>query len=655
MPGTKFRFRQRVMYLLERQFLKGAHYQLLFVAALIGAISVAGGLLVWPGGDGEETVGEAVWWAFLRLSDPGYLGDDEGFWRRLVSTFLTLAGYVVFLGSLVAIITAWLNRKIRELEQGFTRVAAKNHIVILGRTNRTVHIVAELLQSMGRVKGFLKRQGANRLKIIVLSDEVSPEQVRELSEHPAVGRRAGEVVFRSGQSIDRVDLRRVDVLNAAAVIIPAKGRTADTLLTPDIHTIKTLLSLNSETFGRTRMPFAVAELLDENKLKAAARAYSGPLEVIAGDTIISRLLAQNIRHPGLSLVYNELLSRHVSNNIYATEMPELVGRTFGEIRRLFSRAVVAGAVETAVDGFRTRLNPPADAVFNADDRLVIIARDSEDITPEKTAAYVSALPISAPKSAATEEGPRRIRLLVLGWNHHIPALVRELSTYDDEYYDVTFMSLRDIGFREKALAPFLSEDSHISCRHIQADHVNEYDLRQAEPSAFDHILVAGSDRFSDSEEADARTLVGYMLLEEVLEDAPNRPVVLTELSEPGNEALIRRFNCERITGPVILSHLLAQIALRRELHVIFTELFTVGGAEIIFRSYVDFGIPEGGVYTFAEIESTAAAAGDTALGLYLPAEAEDGPPSVSLNPSRKRKFEVRAGVRIVVLTTVYRN
>lgn len=318
---------QACAVLPERQFVKGAHYQLLFVAALIGLISLAGGLLVWPAGGEDESVGDAVWWAFLRLSDPGYLGDDSGLWRRIVSTFLTVAGYVIFLGSLVAIITAWLNRKIRRLEQGFTPVTAKNHIVILGRTNRTVHITAELLRSVGRVKEFLKRHGSGRLKIMVLSEEVSPEQVRELTEHPAVGRRAREVVFRSGQSIDRTDLRRVDVLNAAAVIIPAKIRTTDALLTPDVHTIKTLLSLNSETFGRKHMPFAVAELLDENKLKAAARAYSGPLELIAGDTIISRLVAQNIRHPGLSLVYNELLSRHVSNNIYAMEMPQLADGT----------------------------------------------------------------------------------------------------------------------------------------------------------------------------------------------------------------------------------------------------------------------------------------------------------------------------------------
>ncbi|HBQ59805.1 MAG TPA: ion channel DMI1, partial [Balneolaceae bacterium] len=129
-------------FFLERQFVKGTHIQLFFVIALIGLISTIGGLLVLPAGDPASSVGESIWWAFLRLSDPGYLGDDEGTWRRIVSTFLTVAGYVVFMGSMVAIITSWLNRKIRSLEQGLTPVTANNHVVILGWTNRTIHIAA---------------------------------------------------------------------------------------------------------------------------------------------------------------------------------------------------------------------------------------------------------------------------------------------------------------------------------------------------------------------------------------------------------------------------------------------------------------------------------------------------------------------------------
>lgn len=78
MRKNHFRIKERILFFLERQFIKGAHFQLLFVAALIGVISLVGGLLITPVEDTPDSLGEVVWWAFLRLTDPGYLGDDEG-------------------------------------------------------------------------------------------------------------------------------------------------------------------------------------------------------------------------------------------------------------------------------------------------------------------------------------------------------------------------------------------------------------------------------------------------------------------------------------------------------------------------------------------------------------------------------------------------
>jgi hypothetical protein len=253
------------------------------------------------------------------LTDPGYLGDDEGAWRRLISTILTILGYVVFLGSLVAIITTWLNNKIRILEQGLTPVTAKNHILILGWNSKTIHTAGEIFQSTGRLRRFLKFYGARRLNLIILSDDVTPDHVQELRDSPLIGKGADEIILRTGIPIDREDLKRVDSLNAAAIIIPSSAYTDKELITPDVETIKTLLSLNAEAEDSPlidRFPYVVAEIQDKSKIKAAYRSYSGPMEVIGSNTIISRLLAQNIRHHGLSVVYNELLTHSVNNNFF---------------------------------------------------------------------------------------------------------------------------------------------------------------------------------------------------------------------------------------------------------------------------------------------------------------------------------------------------
>ncbi len=63
-------------YRLERLLLRGMYSRLLVMAGVVGATSVIGGALIVAVGAGAESPSEAVWWAFLRLTDPGYLGDE---------------------------------------------------------------------------------------------------------------------------------------------------------------------------------------------------------------------------------------------------------------------------------------------------------------------------------------------------------------------------------------------------------------------------------------------------------------------------------------------------------------------------------------------------------------------------------------------------
>lgn len=654
MSLSKIRFRQRFLFFLERYFIKGAHFQLLLVAALIGLISIIAGILVWPVGEG--TLPESIWWAFLRLSDPGYLGDDEGLWRRFISTIVTVLGYVVFLGSLVAIITTWLNRKTRDLERGLTPVATKNHVLVLGWTNRTIHIASELFISEGRVRGFLRRHGVRRLKVIILSEDVGPERVQALKENRITARRLNKIILRSGSAIDRDHLRRVNSLHAAAIIIPHRAISGRELITPDVQIIKTLLSLNAEaaSLGPDKMPYVVAELEDENKLRAAYRAYTGPLEVISGDTIISRLVAQNIRHQGLSDAYNQILSLTVSNSLYVKHYSQLAGKPFRQIEGRFSKAICLGVVRVDQGAFTPFLNPPDDFVFEAEDRLVVMARSEDDADmdlPQK--ADAAATPEGEVRMGLpVEESDEVVRVLILGWNHHITALLRELNTYAEERYEVTIASIRSVEERERALSTVEIDPSRVQYSHEVADYVRELELMRLAPHTYHTVVFASTDRLVDEEEADARTMVGYILLEQLLQDAPQRPQVLLELTDPDNAMLVRQFSGEVMVSPVILSHLLAQIALRRELFSVFNELFTVGGAEIIFRKITDYGLAPGKA-RFADIAAVAKKYNEIALGLYHHAGENAAERRMELNPPGDRVYDLEPEVKIAVITTVY--
>ena len=158
----------KIQFKIERFLLRGAGHQLFFIAFLIFMVAFVGGIIVFIGTESFSTIFEAIWWGFLRLSDPGYLGDDEGLLLRIVSTAITVLGYVLFMGALVAIMTQWLNNKMKKFESGVSEITLENHILILGWTNRTKIIVKELLVSQGRVSRFLKRIGENKLKVVIL-------------------------------------------------------------------------------------------------------------------------------------------------------------------------------------------------------------------------------------------------------------------------------------------------------------------------------------------------------------------------------------------------------------------------------------------------------------------------------------------------------
>jgi hypothetical protein len=642
------RLPNQLMFRVERLMLRGPQYRLLMIAALIGLISIVGGAIIHyfdAGFDGSFA--DAIWWAFLRLTDPGYLGDDTGTVERTVSTILTVLGYVLFLGALIAILTQWLNERMRELEAGLTPIAQRDHILIVGWTNRTATIVRELVMSSERVRRFLQRRNARTLRIAILADEVTTALSIELRDRLSSLWNERQIILRTGSPLRLEHLRRVDFSHASAVIMPAGDFGAGGPDQADTRTIKTLLTMsNQSTSTGSVLPLAVAEIFDSRKVSIAQHAYGGQIEILASDSIISRLLAQNVRHAGLSHVFGELLTHGRGNEIYLREAGEHEGQRVHAIAQAFPRAVLLGIVRTDGRTLTPLLNPPSDAVLSRDDRLVLLAHSFKATAPTPVQT-----PTAVPEVRRIRPGTSggTLRLLVLGWSHKVPALLREFDSYDDEQFHIDIISTMAVPRREAALLRHDFTARHITVNQIDADYTTPSVLQRADVDGYDSIVLLGSDRLGSGEESDARSILGYLLLRELLpEDA--RPNVLVELLDPGNMALFRRRRGEVIVSPVILSHMLAQVALRRELRAVFDELFGPGGPEIIFRPPADYALQDRDV-TFQQIEQAAAAHGEIALGVRPHDSRGAFGGGIALNPVRDRSFALTASDEIVVLTT----
>ncbi len=636
-----FRPWHRFKFEIERLILRSPFHRLAVIAMAVGAVSCAGGYLAYFYAGGFADVPDAVWWAFLRLTDPGYLGDDVGNVARVISTTLTILGYVLFLGALIAIMTQSLNQSIQRLQQGLTPIVENNHFLILGWTSTTPTLVEELILSEGRVKRFLKLRGTGRLRIVILIEDLGPEIVQDLQDRLGSHWNSREIIVRSGTPLRLEHLERVDFLHAAAIMLPLPDVRTENTFARDERTIKVLLSISSSARQKKadEVPMMVAELMDGRNVSLAQRAYGGPIEILAGDLLVSRLIAQNVRHAGLSPVYAELLSHSEGNEIYLREWPELAGRRFDEVGDAFSHAIVLGVLRMSGRGFDPLMLPEGDLVIEAGDRLVMVAQSYEESAPER---HWSVRPRAAAPHSYPLSQKRSRRVLLLGWNHKVPALVAELARYGSESFEVDVVSLVKPEDRATHLRRHGIGDDALELRNLEADFTSSVELRGLKPEAYDNVVILASDRMDSEVESDARTILGFLLLDEILTGRAVRPEVLVELMDADNVPLLQG-RADVLISPLILAHMLSQVALRRELRVVFDEMFGSTGVEISLRPASDV-ISPGETVEWGDLSRRVECGREIALGMRRGGELP------KINPPRNSRWSFSEGDELLVLT-----
>ena len=620
---------------------------MLFITLLVGIVAIGGGLLVQTTDapfDGNKT---AIWWAFLRLTDPGYLGDDEGVARRVISTTLTVLGYVLFMGSLVAIMTQWLNQKIRNFESGLTPIVRRNHILILGWTNRTPAIVEELMYSEERVRRFLDRLGVRGLHVVILSEDVSLERTMELRSALGSLWDARKITFRSGIPLRMEHLERVDFRNASVIILPGADFAYGSADESDTLIVKTVLSIANQQGARISqpLPLLVTELFDSSKIFMAQKAYQGVLEILATDVFITRCMAQNIRHPGLSHLFHEILSHRQGNSIYIHTSESSAGARFWDVAGACPKAILLGVVRPHRERFLPILNPSEDLILESGDRLVFLSETYQDCEIPKDLSSKQSPPRPEPISPQRSQIQidRKRCILILGWNHKVARLIGELDDYPLEKFEISTLSRKPSVDREAELAQQGIDQDRVTVNHYEGDLTSLSDLETtAHPSSYDNVVMFGNDWLETQEKSDARTITGHLVLKNILEGHVQEPRILVDLMDANNVGLFEDENTEVLVTPVMASHVLAQVALRPELNAVYAELFGAGGAEICFRPVADYNIADQKI-RFGALKALAADRGEITLGIRLRNS------SIELNPAQDKTYILQEQDDLIVL------
>jgi hypothetical protein len=262
---------------------------------------------------------------------------------------------------------------------------------------------------------------------------------------------------------------------------------------------------------------------------------------------------------------------------------------------------------------------------------------------------------AAPKS----EMPDKRRVLILGWNHRVPALLGEFGSYPKEQFAIDIVSQVSATKREKRIAVEALPANQLEIRQLEFDYTVPAYLESVDPAAYDNVVLVASERLKPGAESDARAILGYLLLREMMGTGREASPVLVELTDPSNAALFENRQGEIIVSPIIVSHMLARVALRRELRAVFDELFSASGSEILFRRIGDYGLAgtlpalsdHSGEYVFADLQRAADARGEIAIGIRRWGQTRAPRGGVEINPGRDERLQLNDDDELIVLTT----
>lgn len=600
------RLTNRLYYYLESYLTRGPFYQLMLLASLIAMLSVVGGIFVHiTNPKAYSNTLEAMWWAFLRLTDPGYLGADSGFIPRLTSMVLTMAGYVFFLGALVALMTNWLDRTLQYLASGRSQIFEEGHVLIIGWNDRIHALIEEVAHS-----DHLSGQNDSMVSIVILCEPYSPSMHRELMQKidPAVRGRC-RVLIRSGDPLEAESLARVDFAHARAIIlVSGAGSDRAQRSLSDVTLAKVVMSMKALAPDLEHPPNVVVEVANPgNKLLVESVGWEGRTEAVVADLIMGRLFCQALRFPRISKVYHRLLTDTFGYSLTLQSAHSLgvVGKTLRDIVLSLEVGTPIGAL-LPNGGEESLKLLELEHVFSAGERVVVVrsktARDKRH--------YVES---TVEGTLATVQSPYVERkILIAGWSTDLFTLLVELAANTDEMSDVTLLWERAKPSEKDRLEHWAKHHQNFKLEVVLGTLLDQDAVNRADIDRYNKILLL-ADQTQPALVADAENILRFVLLDRYITSRNLQVDVVVELNDEDNRPLLSSREADVLMTGEILSHLLAQVSTHRSLMGIYEELFTKGGAELRLRPIKDLG--KDGAH-FHELQPICLNSSAIALGYY---------------------------------------
>ncbi|QTD99273.1 CASTOR/POLLUX-related putative ion channel [Streptomyces cyanogenus] len=595
------------------------------VVVCLAVVVPASAVLVWTSGHTPATLPGKLAAVWRLTGETLRLGGTTGTPLRVVLSVLLALVALVYVSTLVGLVTTGLTERLIALRRGRSTLVERGHVVVLGWSEQVFTVVGELVAAGANQRG-------SAVAVLADRDKTAMEEALYGKVGPTGRTR---LICRSGPSADPAVLALASPATADSVIVlpPDESRS-------DADVVRTLLALRATAPGDAVTPPVVAAVRDSRYLLAARLAAGERGVVVESDTVTARLIAQAARRPGLSLVHRELLD-FAGDEFYPASHPSLVGRDFGDVLLAYGNASAVGLVRHGVPW----LNPSPRTVIEPDDRIIVITADDDTAELADCTRFVEERLITSPRPPDT----RPERVLLLGWNRRAPLVLREWGR------NAPPGSVADVVADEDEAtvrAAYDAGGADWTCVPRRGDTTRPETLADLDLARYDSVIVLGREpRPGEApEEPDTRTLVTLLVLRHLERRIGRELPVVTELTDDGNRPLAPLGpGADVIISGKLVGLLMAQISQNRHLAAVFDELFSAGGTQIHLRSAADY-VRTGHEASFATVVAAARDRGECAIGYRSHAEAGRAPGyGLRVNPPKTDRRRWAAGDEVVVI------
>ncbi|MEV5815954.1 CASTOR/POLLUX-related putative ion channel [Streptomyces mutabilis] len=622
-------FGDRARYWFDSTLARGAAALVGWMALLCLAVVVpTSAVLVWTDPDAPPSLTDRLAEVWRLTGETLRLGGATGTPLRALMSVLLALVTLLYVSTLVGLITTALTERLTALRRGRSTVLEQGHAVVLGWSEQVFTVVSELVTANAN------RRGA---AVVVLADRDKTVMEEALSTKVGSFGRT-RLICRSGPTTDPAVLPLSSPATAGVVLVlPPDEPDADA------EVVKTLLALRAALAGAEPRPPVVAAVRDDQYRLAACLAAGPGGVVLESDTVTARLIVQAARRPGISLVHQELLD-FAGDEFYLISEPALTGRPFGDVLLSYSTSSVVGLMR----GGTPLLNPPPETPIAPDDLLVVITGDDDTACLDDCAELAEKAVMAArPSAPAPAE-----RVLLLGWNRRAPLMIDQLRRRARPGSTVDVVAERGEATIRQVSEADADSGNGLSLALHHGDITRPETLRRLDVHSYDSVIVLGRDPVPGQppDDPDNRTLVTLLLLRR-LEEATGRELPLvTELIDDRNRALAPISpGADVIISGKLIGLLMSQISQNGHLAAVFEELFSAEGAGVRLRPATDYVLP-GSEAFFATVVASARRRGECAIGYRSHDDSSTSPGyGVRINPPKRERRRWTAEDEVIVI------